>query len=363
MIKSILCQAVLCHSLMFFYTGSYTQKGAPAVNPHGKGIGCFQFDSEKGTITNVNYTSLRNVSYLTVSSDSKYLYAVEELAETEYPKVYAYQIKKDGNLNLLNSQKLIGDYACHLSIVDGRLMVANYGTGNALSFPILKDGFLGSCEQIIQHKGVGPNKERQEAAHAHMVYPFDHNKVFVVDLGLDKATAYVHDASNQWIASKAEDISVDPGAGSRHMTMDKTQTYAYLLGELDGHIYVVKKEKDGFQRVQKISFVPRSYHGDFGGAAIRIHPNGKYLYATCRGANTIAVFSINENTGILSLVHTISSFGTSPRDFNIDPSGKWLIVANQDSDSLVVFKIDSDNGMLEKHESFHVDTPVNISWK
>ncbi len=348
---------------MIFYTGSYTQDGAPAANPTGQGIGCFSLDMKSGEVELLHYTKQRNPSYTVISDDKKYLYAVEEMYESLHPEIYAYKIEKDGKLSLINSQKLTGDYACHLAIIRDRLVVANYVSGNALSFPILEDGSLAPSHQLIQHEGTGPDKERQETAHAHMIYPFRKEQMYVVDLAIDKAKAYRFDAeSKNWEATTELDIQIEAGAGARHMVMDESEKYAFVLSELAGDIFVAENQNGRFKLIQKVSFVPESYTGAFGGAAIRLHPSGKILYASCRGANSIAIFKINEVTKELALVSCQSTEGETPRDFNIDPTGKWLIAANQDSNTLVVFEINQETGTLSLSSTLSVETPVNICW-
>ena len=347
MLESIICKTLIWNAIMIFYTGTYTQNGAPAANPQGRGIGCFKFDVQNGNIELVEYTSQRNPSYLVISDDKKYLYALEEMFENLQPEIYAYQIADDGKLILLNSQKLIGDYSCHLEIIQERVVVANYVSGNAVSYPIVKDGALAEAEQVIQHKGTGPNQERQEAAHVHMIQPFGKNQMYAVDLTLDKAKAYhIKDDTEEWIAQEDLDIQIEAGAGARHMAMDRSENFAYLLSELSGEIFVVEMQER--EVIQKISFIPDSYKGEFGGAAIRLHPQGNFLYASCRGADSIAIFKIDKETNQLELVKIQSSEGKTPRDFNIDPTGEWLIAANQDSNTLVVFKIHPEMGILEK---------------
>lgn len=349
---------------MIFYTGSYTQKEAPAANPKGQGIGCFEFDPKNGEAKLLHYTNQRNPSYIVVSKDKKYLYSIEELPENLEPKINSYFIGIYGRLKFINSQILHGDYACHLAIIRDRLVIANYLSGSALSFPILKDGNLAPCHQIIEHTGTGPNTDRQESAHPHMIYPFNKNHMYIIDLGIDTAKAYFLDESmNSWKAVPELDIQIDAGAGSRHMVMNQAETCAFILSELSGEIFVFQKKQDKrFKQIQKISFIPKSYHGDFGGAAIELHPNQKFLYASGRGSDSIAIFSVNKLFNTLLLIEFHSTEGNAPRDFSVDSSGNWLIVANQDSDSIVVFKINQRNGTLSKCSTETVGTPVNICW-
>jgi 6-phosphogluconolactonase len=347
---------------MIFYTGCYTQQPAPAQNPHGEGIGCFELDLAKGGMISLGYTRQRNPSYLTISSDGGYLYAVEELTEDMAPKVISYKVGMSGQLSMINSQPLNGDFACHLTIVRDQLIVANYDTGNTQSYPLRKDGGLEPCLQNIQHKGTGPNKTRQEGPHAHMVYPFREDHFYVVDLGIDKAKAYFLDkTTGTWRSASQLDMAIVPGAGARHMIMDKSQSYAYVLSELSGEVFVFKKRGERFELIQKISFVPVEYNDGFGAAAIRLHPTGKFLYTSNRGPDTISIFSVDRE-GTLSLLSNGGSGGKTPRDFNIDPSGNWLVAANQDSDTLVTFRINQRDGSLSKVAEIGVLTPVNICW-
>jgi 6-phosphogluconolactonase len=279
------------------------------------------------------------------------------------PKVYAYKIEKDGALTLLNSQKIDGDYACHLAIIKDRLVLANYVSGNLLSFPIKNDGSLAPCSQEIKHKGTGPNKDRQEASHLHMIYPFGKKQMYGVDLTLDTAKSYqLNRIFKKWMAKPSLDIKIEKGSGSRHMVMDNTEEFAYILGELSGEISVADLQGSKPEIIQKLSFIPENHKGTIGGSAIRIHPNGRFLYASNRGSETITIFRIDNTFKQLSLVGHQSTLGKTPRDFNIDRKGNWLIAANQDSNTLVVFQINPKNGLLQEKSKLEVQTPVNICW-
>ena len=173
-----------------------------------------------------------------------------------------------------------------------------------------------------------------------MVKPLKEN-MFLVDLGIDMAKAYrFNDEVKKWDAIPELDIKIESGSGARHMVMDKKEELAFVLSELTGEIFVANLGGRASEIVQKISFVPRTYLGAFGGAAIRMHPSEEYLYASNRGSDTIAIFKVDKGSGKLKFVAHQSTEGKTPRDFNIDPSGKWLIV-NQDSSTIAVFEINS----------------------
>jgi len=349
---------------MLFYTGSYTHQDAPAVNPKGKGISCFELDELVGKIRFLSFTEQRNPSYLTISEDRCFLYAIEEMCEAMKPRVYSYKIHETGELHLINSQEIIGDYACHLSIVANQLVIANYSSGNFSSHPICTDGSLEASTQIIQHSGKGPNAERQESAHAHMVCPYKEKQMFVVDLGMDSTLAYKFiESTNVWKKLPTQDIVVPEGSGPRHMVMDPSQERAYILSELSGEVFVLKYCDVKFEVVQQIALLPGGFESNAGGAAIRLHPNGKFLYTSCRGADMISVFRISAEEGTLELIYSYKSGGKTPRDINISPMGNWLISANQDSNDLHVYKLDQKDGSLTDHSSILTGTPVNICWR
>jgi len=347
---------------MIFYTGSYTiREGSPAPNPTGKGIGRFEFDPGSGEFSQLDFTWQRSPSYLFVSKNKKYLYAVEECIENLSPKIFAYEIGSIGELSLLNFQKIDGAYACHLCEANKQMIIANYMTGNALVYPINNDGTLATSNQMIQHKGSGIHSKRQTKPHVHMVYPFNDRNIFLVDLGLDRALAYSADEQGVWNAVSENDIYLHPGAGARHMDMNNDKSFAYILGELSGEIEVFENTGNGFNSIQRISFLPWEYNGDISGAAIRLHPNGKFLYASERGSGTISVFKVNTASGQLSYIKSEETKGKTPRDFNIDLTGEWLFAANQDSNLVVAFKIKND-GLLQYASEQHVDTPVCLAF-
>ncbi len=348
---------------MIFYTGSYTNDYSPALNPVGLGIACLDIDLKTGKVKLLHVTALRNPSYLTISDQGKYLYAIEELPEAQKPHVFCFEIAENGQLSLINSQALIGDYACHLTLVADQLIVANYETGNALTFPVLPNGGLEPHHQLIQHHGNGSDMSRQKGSHVHMAYRFGDDCFYLLDLGIDKANAYrLNIESKKWLPASELHLSIDPGAGARHMVINASETLAFVLSEMSGEVFVFNKQETGFEQIQKIAIQPEGSREKPEGAAIRLHPNGRFLYTSDRGSDTIGIFKLDEIYSTLSLVGHQSSGGKSPRDFNIDPTGNWLIVANQDGNYLVVFKVDLENGLLNKNSSISIGTPVNICW-
>lgn len=359
----IIPNRIVINRIMRFYTGSYNQENSPALNPEGDGIGICSLDIEKGDITVYGYQPYRNPSYMCISADNKYLYAVEELPEGNGARVNSFEISSSSTLKLIDSKEISGGYACHLVICKNHLIIANYMSGNALVLEIQENGHLSSIKQKITNHGTGPNKARQESAHMHMVYKWNDEMLFLVDLTLDVAESYYFDvAQDRFVKDDKYNLKIDAGAGARHMVMSDDKSLAFVLGELTSELFVFEKRGHGFEMVQKISFlndkklIPS-------GAAIKIHPNGNFLYASERASNKIAIFRINKSLKKLAFVAYVDTEGICPRDFSIDPSGNWLIVANQDSNNLVVFCVNKEKGLLVKHSIVNVNTPVNICFQ
>lgn len=340
---------------MKVFVGCYTNKLNDDIIGQGKGIYCFDFDTTKGQLKLLEITPALSPSYLTVSKDYNYLYAVEEISQDEFPKIKSFKINASGpdsSLSLINKQDLLGSYACHLNLTNSQshLIVACYMTGNILVYPLAKNGSLLPSIQNIKHKGEGPNLERQESAHAHMIYPFGSNNLFVVDLGLDMAKAYtLNNSTGHFIESPKMDIPITKGAGARHMALHPNGNYAFVFSELTSELFSFKRIGQSFNALQILSSLPIDFDKTPSGAAIRMHPNGKFIYVSNRGHNSIALFNFNEETEKLVLVSRVSSGGKTPREINIDPTGKWLLVANQDSNNIVVYSIDQESGFLKQH--------------
>lgn len=349
---------------MKVFVGCYTKKITEELVGKGKGIYCFDFDPTQGFLKLEEIVPALNPSYLTLSEDGKFLYAVEEIEMNESPKIKSYGIHIDSNksfLTQINEQELPGSYACHLSISKSQqhVIVASYMSGNVLVYPLNKDGSLLPFSQNIQHHGSGPNSIRQEAAHAHMIYPIGNKGLYVVDLGLDLAKYYsLQESENRIIANSDNDLAVNPGAGARHMALHPNGKFAFIFSELTAELYSYELNQDKFEFLESKTTLPSDFEMTPSGAAIGIHPNGQFIYVANRVHNSIGIFRFDETSKELTLLNREPSGGKTPREFNIDPSGQWIIVANQDSDNLVVFKIDQVTGLLKKH---HVNNDVKTA--
>lgn len=336
---------------MLLYVGTYTSKGS-------EGIYVYKFDAETGSLSKLYAVKTVEPSFLTIDKNRKFLYAVNETEEFEGKKsgaVSAFAIdQKTGNLTFLNKVASLGGAPCHISVSDNEkfVFVANYLGGNVSVFPIEKEGKLGASVDLEQHTGTGPNKSRQESAHAHSIN-LDHKNKFAIacDLGADKVFIYELDEKTGKLKPNPAQNFYQPkaGAGPRHFTFHKDGKFAFLINELDQTISSLRfdHEKGTLAEIQTVQTLPENAsRAGVTCADIHVAPNGKFLYGSNRGHNSIVVFKIDGKTGTLEYVEHVSTGGKNPRNFAIAPNGKFLLAANQSSDSIIVFSIDGETGKL-----------------
>jgi 6-phosphogluconolactonase len=335
---------------LWVYVGTYTQGGS-------EGIYRFELHPRSGKASPpVLAAKAVNPSFLALHANQRFLYAVGEVNDLAGKKgggVSAFAIDpKTGGLTLLNQQSSRGAGPCHL-VVDRQgkhALAANYGGGSICALPIQADGRLGEATAFVQHKGSSVNRQRQEAPHAHSINLDAANRfAFVADLGLDKVLVYKFDsASGTLTPNEPPAATVTPGAGPRHFAFHPGGRFAYVIDELDSTVTAFEYDPDHgvLKTLQVMPTLPRGVTGNNYPAEVQVHPSGKFLYGSNRGHNSIAVFSIDPQTGRLTAIGHQAQQIKTPRNFGIDPSGALLVVANQDSDSLVIFRIDSKTGEL-----------------
>ncbi len=369
LVQNALLQPGKKNNEMLLYIGTYTSSGK------SKGIYIHKFDSATGHLKPLR--TVKNVlepSFLTIDKNRKYLYAVNELLEYEGKKsgaVSAFAIDQTtGDLRFLNMQPSLGGAPCHLSVTDNNkfVLVANYLGGNVSVYPIESDGKLGASVDVAQHTGSGPQADRQEAAHAHSITLSPDNRFGVVgDLGIDKVMIYRFDDQTGKLTPNQTQpfFQTKAGAGPRHFTFHPGGKFAFVINELDTTVTSLAfDEKLGtLQELQTITTLPAGASTTGASCAdIHISPNGKFLYGSNRGHNSIVAYQIDEKTGNLKYIGHVSTGGQKPRNFAIEPNGKFLLVANQDSDSIVVFRIDDQTGKLKKTENT-IKVPVPVCLK
>ncbi|HQV86453.1 MAG TPA: lactonase family protein [Chitinophagaceae bacterium] len=362
---------LLCFA--YFYLQSPAQEHYLVVgtydSPESEGIYIYTFNSSTGNAEKVSHIKSSNPSFVAISPDEKFVYAVfENSKDGNGGEVAAYSFdRQTGQLRFINKELSGGDHPCYVETdKTGKWVFAgNYSSGNLAVFPVNTDGGLSAAISTIQHSGSGKNFQRQKSPHVHStVISPDNNWLFAPDLGIDKIMIYRFDANSGQLTAGDQAYAVsEPGSGPRHFTFHPNNKYAYLIEELSGTVVTYKYKKGKLNTIQRLSTMPSGDTSFAGSADIHVSPDGKFLYATNRSnANTIAIYSVNKK-GKLSLIGHQSTLGKGPRNFNFDPSGSFLLVGNQHSDEIVIFKRDATSGLLsDSGKRIAVGKPVCIKW-
>lgn len=346
------CSAVFAQedTKTFLFVGSYTG-GKP-----DRGIYVYTFNTKSGELKEAAVVdNITNPSFLTLSPDGKYLFAGADTKMPDTGSVVSFRIDTlSGELKFLNRQSSGGDNPVYLSVHrNGRYLVnANYSGGSVAVRPVLKDGTLAPYSQLIQFEGSSIIKERQEKSHIHAaVFSPQCDFLYLPDLGADKIRIFRFDEHYDQPLLFPDQYVVEtvPGSGPRHFTFHPNGRYAYSIEELGGMVTVYGYE-DGVLDEQQRIFAYSKPCDYYWSADIHVSPDGKFLYASNRreDENTIAIFSIDQADGQLTLVGHQSTNGDHPRNFTLDPTGQFLLVANMLTNNIVVFKRDQKTGLLKK---------------
>ena len=344
------------------YFGTYT-------NGASQGIYVADFDSSSGAISNLRVAAkTENPSFLAKHPALPVIYAVGEMVKEpdgDGGTVSAFRMEESGELTLINRASSVGAGPCHVAVAPSgkHVAVANYGGGSVALLPIDDTGTLGKASAFIQHEGSSVNKDRQGEPHAHSV-TFDASGKFLIvaDLGIDKLAIYKYDAAVGSLTA-ADPAVLKPGAGPRHTKFHPTLPVLYTVNELGNSVtvFLFDAASGATKELQTISTLPSDSKGTNTTAEIRVHPSGRYVYASNRGHDSIAVFAVDEQSGELSATGQTPTGGRTPRNFNVDPGGKYLLAANQNSDSVVTFAVDGKTGALKQvGEPLSVPMPVCV---
>lgn len=343
----------------FMYVGTYTKKEGH-VDGKANGIYLVKINTINGSAELVSTVAeMENPSFVERSPDGKNLYAVSELTGEDGGYIYAFTINDDNSLALLNKLPTNGLAPCHTGLdKTGQLVfVANYVGGVVMVYKRDDDGSLTVSQKIVLNNPGVSN------AHMAIVSP-DNRFLFVVDKGNDAIWSFIIDPeTGTVIPNKVPSKSLPKGAGPRHLAFHPNGKFAYVINELGNTISAFKYDSTNgrFNDLQTITTLPENYKEPNTTAEIQIHPNGKFLYGSNRGLNNIVLYSINEQTGRLTLKDFTPTLGEIPRYFTIDPTGKFLYAANQNSDSIVLFDIHKKNGTLAySGHALAVKTPVSM---
>ncbi|WP_454803437.1 lactonase family protein [Mucilaginibacter phyllosphaerae] len=333
-----------------------------------KGITVYRFYAETGRLAYLSQSDdVSNPSYIAVSNNNKFIYAVNE---NESGEVSSFSLEpKTGALTFINKVSTLGGSPCYVSVDKDQknLFVANYSGGNIAVLPLNADGSIAPAVQTIKDDGHSINKERQEKAHVHTaVLSPDEKYVLYTDLGTDKIniTKYKGGKQSPIVPANPAFVKVTPGYGPRHLAFSNNKKQLYLITEMGSSVIVYDYNNGKLKQKQDITLLPDGFKGTTGAADIHISPNGKFLYATNRGdANDISVFAINQESGDLTFIERKPTGGKGPRNFVIDPTGRFLLIANQNSDSIIVYKLDENTGkLLQAVARVEVGNPVCLKF-
>lgn len=334
------------------YIGTYSRGDS-------KGIYSFVLDTAAGTLTPEGLVAeTENPSFLAIHPTGKYLYAVNEIDKYKGQasgSVTAFKINSSsGKLERLNEVAAGGTTTCHVNISrNGKFaVIANYGSGSCAAFALGPDGTLGERTAFHQHAGTSTDPGRQKGPHAHSVNFDTQNKhVIVADLGLDQVKVYnFNAATGAMTPNEPAFTKVRAGSGPRHFSFHPSGKYAYVINEMACTVTAFNwnAAKGTLTEIDTITTLPGPVEKGFSTAEVVAHPNGKFVYGSNRGHNTIAVFQVDAATGKLKTVEHKSTQGAVPRNFSIDPTGQFLIAANQNTDTIVLFRINQTSGALEQ---------------
>ncbi|MDT5295193.1 MAG: 6-phosphogluconolactonase [Acidobacteriota bacterium] len=346
-------RATVAHATreLLVYVGTYTQG-------RSEGVYLLRLSLASGELKLVGSThGVVNPSYLTLDVRRRFLYAVNEVEEFAGRKsgaVSAFAVdQRTGALRFLNQQPSRGGAPCYVT-ADGSgrfVLVANYVGGNVAVLPVLKDGTLGAATDVKQHQGSGANRERQEGPHAHCIVLDRANRyAYSCDLGTDKVMVYRFDArGGRLTPNEPPAAPMPPGAGPRHLTFHPGGKFAYVLNELNSTVtaFAQDRARGTLKELQTIGTLPAGFAGANTAADIHATPDGRFLYCSNRGHDSIAAFGVDATTGGLRPIGHTPTAGKTPRNFAIDPTGTYLLAANQNSDTIVTFRIDPPTGTLQ----------------
>lgn len=344
------------HYLAYF--GTFTRE------EHGsKGIYVSRFNASSGRLSPVRLAlEAEDPSYLAVHPNHRTLYSTNEVGGRN-GTVSAYAIDSaTGKLRLLNQAPAQGRGTCHIGLdSSGRMLaVANYVTGTVASYPVLADGRLGEVVSVMQIRG-------DEAPHPHSAnFSPDDRFLIVPDVGIHKVHRYRADPGQASLQPHGPaEIPDRPGNGPRHLAFHPSGRYCYIIEETANMVMALTwDERDGtLEEFQRVPTIPASFSGETYTAEIVVHPTGKFLYGSNRGHDSIAVFSIDQDSGRLTAVaHTLTQ-GSYPRNFNLDPSGRWLIALNRESNNVVTFAVDPQTGKLTATgQVLELNSPSCLRW-
>jgi 6-phosphogluconolactonase len=355
---------------MLVYVGTFT--GANQANP-AESLSVFRLDGESGALTRQSAVAADNPSFLALHPRLPYLYAVNSVNDFEGRSsgaVSAFAINPTtGALTFINRVPSNGRRPIHLAVdPSGRwVLVANITEGNVAVLPIQQEGRLGPLTDAVAHSGNGPNPARQGEPHPHYITTDPSGRfAFAVDLGTDRVVVHRLDATLGKLTPNAIPwAQVPSGSGPRHLDIHPNGRWVYVLNELDPTlcVFAFDPERGALQILQTVATQPDGFRGVNNPAEVFVHPSGRFVYASNRGHDSIAVFAVDSDSGRITPSGWEPTRGTQTRNFNIDPTGTYLLAANQDTNNIVTFRIDQETGLLTEVSQTQTATPVCVVFR
>ena len=341
---------------MAFFAGTYTDGGVEGIDKYVL--------SDDGSLQSAGLMAAsENPSFLSFSPEGNYLLAVNEVSnENAVGYVSSFRIGKD-TLELIDRKPSGGAHPCHVATnPEGYVVVANYSGGNMGLLRVLEDGRLSGLLDVQQHSGSGLHP-RQEGPHAHSGWFAEDGSVISVDLGTNQLWfSAIDPETGRFVPGDPPALSMEPGAGPRHLAFHPEKPWIYVLNELSSTVSLVRRDTDTgeYGIEQTLSALPGDFTGENTCADIHLSPDGKFLYASNRGHDSIAIFSVDPQTGSLKGAGHEPTQGKTPRNFSLSPAGSFLLVANQATDNIVSFRRDKVSGSLVFVSQIEAPTPVCI---
>jgi 6-phosphogluconolactonase len=347
------------------YFGTYTGK----KDGDSKGIYRSKMDVRTGKLSEPELAAeMASPSFLAIHPSGKFLYAVGEGGGKDGGPVVAFALDaKTGALTKLNEELSGGPGPCHVSVSpDGRAaVVANYGGGSCAFYKLGDDGKVGRRTAFVQHQGSGANPGRQKEPHAHCGF-FDPTSKFalVADLGIDRVKVFHFQPTDGSVQNiESEDVKTPPGSGPRHLAIAPDDKFAYVCGELDSTVNVIKLDLPGGKNevIQSLSTLPAPVKGNSTAECI-LHPSGNFVYVSNRGHDSVAVFAVGADRKLTAAGHITGDIKT-PRNFNVDPSGKWMLIGSEQGGKVGVWEIDAKTGLgKETGTAVKLSRPVCVKF-
>lgn len=350
----------------FFLTGTYSEPILFGTGElfTGKGEGIYLCSFEDGAIEILDCLRLGNPSFLTIDEQTNHIYAVNEMKEFHGEKgggLTDIVFDGQGKMTVLHSYPTCGGDPCHVAVSNDHryVCVANFQDGKVTVFPLSEEGELLPGKKVYEHTGKSIHPLRQRGPHAHSIL-FDLNgNMFVPDLGIDQLM-YYQKIEDGFFPDNSKSVRLAPGSGPRSGEWSKDGRHFYLINELSSSITHMTYNDHSMIPQETVTTLPADFKGDNICADLHLTPDSRYLYASNRGNDTIAIFQVSDN-GSLSSIGWTPCGGRTPRNFAITPSGHFLLVGNQDSDCIAIFQINPD-GNLQLISKKPFPTPVCIKF-